>query len=108
MSALPFDRTWGRAQVAAFLGHDIAWLNRHIKGMQAEGFPQPLVGHRYDPIAILAWRLSKLPPELRQVVGAVIPAALPGNPEAVFDPQAWAAELDRRALALGQVGGSAE
>ncbi len=108
MSTLPMDRSWSRAQVAAFFGQTETWLDRHMKDLRARAFPEPLPGRRWDPLAILAWRLAQLPPELRDAVRTVIPSALPGNPLDAFSPEAWAAELDRKAVALGQVGGSAE
>lgn len=106
--ALPHDRTWSVGQVAAFFGHHTTWLHKRIRKLEAAGFPRPLIGHRYDPLAILAWRLAQLPPELRAAVQTVIPPALPGEARDAFDPQAWAEELDRRALSLGGIGGSAE
>jgi hypothetical protein len=106
VSGLPHDRTWNLAQVAAFFGHHETWLYRRIKKLQDDkGFPRPLIGHRYDPLAILAWRLAQMPPACRAAMQTVIPPALPGDPNAAFDPERWADELDRRAMAIG---GSAE
>lgn len=78
--------------LAALLGCSLDWLYRNRRRLEREtGFPEPLLRGHYDPLAIKAWRLSRLAPALRAELAAANDAA---------DADGWGAELDRRAQAL--------
>lgn len=60
------DRTLlNRVQVAARLGHNIAWFYKNYSRLSRAGFPQPVLGGmrgaRWDPAAIDRWLDSRLP-----------------------------------------------
>jgi len=80
-------------EVAELFGCTVDWLYRNRARLEAtRGFPKPLFTGRYDPLALLAWRLSQLPPALRAELAAAGAGA---------ERRGWEEELDRRAAALG-------
>ncbi len=81
------DKFMTPAQVAFLFGGKTAdWFYRRKKALEAQGFPKPMLGGCYDPLAIYAWRLAQLRPELR----AVLEAARQAPVEPATD---WEAEL---------------
>lgn len=48
-------------QVVDELGlKSLDWFYRHVKGMRKRGFPKPVPGMGYDPLAIEAWQDMEL------------------------------------------------
>lgn len=78
MSA-PLDRLIPIGEVALLLGFSCVatFRKHHRKALEARGFPKPLIGQCYDPMAIRAWRLQQMRPELR----AVLEAAAASGPD---------------------------
>lgn len=90
---MPDPITWTPAEVAAALGRSLDWYYRNITRLRAAGFPAPLpIVRRYDPAAVRRW--------IAAAAGAP-PAAGEISP-ATDDAEAWAAQLDRNAAALGR------
>lgn len=92
MSA-PLDRLIPIGELAALLGFScVATFRRHRKELAARGFPEPLIGQCYDPLAVKAWRLAQMDPKLR--------AALEAAPGAANNSIDWEAELAANANQL--------
>jgi DNA-directed RNA polymerase specialized sigma24 family protein len=85
-------------EVAEALGVPLATFQRKVVRLREhEGFPSPLIGRRYDPIAIDRWR--------RDRAGLLAaPAAPEPAPPAEPDLEAWQAQLDARSQQIGRDG----
>ena len=97
------DRFLTEAEIAAIFGRDRAWFYRHRKALERDqGFPAPVIAKLWDPLAILAWRLSRLSPEQRALLGA--PLATPMTAHAPEEAAAdWASRLDQAAAHLAEL-----
>lgn len=90
-----------RAQVAAELGETLDWFYRNRKRLERDhGFPPALPGtngRKWDLKAINAWKDAQMPDHLKrdrepmQIVDLKL-----------VDPEAYAEDLDNRALALAR------
>lgn len=94
------ERFLTAGQVAYLFGSKTAdWLYRHRKQLEGQGFPKPLLGGCYDPLAVYAWRLAQLAPAHR----AALAATHPGDPTAPPDYEAeLRANAERIAEGLGR------
>jgi hypothetical protein len=82
-------------QIAKAMGRSPSWLYVHLPELvEKHGFPPaaPGQGSRRDEGAVEAWQRKAMPADLC----APVPAPAPN------DHEGWAAELDRRAAALGR------
>lgn len=104
------ERLWPVKRVAEFLGVQPVWFYRNRRALERERhFPAPLIGHRYDPLAIKAWRLAQLSPRLRAVLEAApgadrFVAELEVAKAEPAEARDWGATLDGRAAALAGAG----
>lgn len=98
---LPDRGMWTAAHVSRFFGHaDTTWFYRRRAALRKKGFPEPLFGQSWDPLAILAWRLQQMRPDLRVVAEALCPP--PPTDNGLPSETEWAQRLDAKAAALGQ------
>lgn len=79
LASTPLDRLVPQKHVAFVLGLTLDTFSRKRAALEARGFPQPLIGHSYDGLAIWAWRIAQMRPELRAVLETVAGAVVGGT-----------------------------